>query len=139
MIQSIDIIIHNQIAEIDRAFDSIAQFSRKNNVPDKIIFILHLILDELLTNIISYGYSDDSSHQINVHYALKEGQFTLEIEDDSNPFDPTSAPKPDTETTLEDRKIGGLGIHLVKNMVDSIRYYSAEGKNHLVIEKKFLT
>jgi len=133
---AIEIQILNQIPEIERVCDAIAEFSRKHTVSDKIIFTLHLALDEILTNIISYGYSDTKDHKIDIRYSFQEDFLKLEITDDSNPYDPANAPEPDVDSSLENRKIGGLGIYLIKNMMDDIKYSSKNGKNTLVLTKK---
>jgi len=133
---SIAIQIPNKIPEIERVCDAIAEFSRKHAVSDKIIFTLHLALDEILTNIISYGYSDTEEHIIDIRYSLQQDFLKLEITDDSNPYDPSNAPEPDINASLENRKIGGLGIYLIKNMMDDIKYSSENGKNTLVLTKK---
>lgn len=133
---AIDIKILNKIPEIERVCDAVAEFSRKHSVAEKIIFTLHLAIDEILTNIISYGYSDSDDHNIDIHYSFQEDYLKLVITDDSNPFDPANAPEPDINSDLESRKIGGLGIYLIKNMMDGIEYSSENGKNTLVLTKK---
>ena len=133
---AIEIKIKNKIPEIEHVCDAVAEFSRKHNVVDKIIFTLHLAIDEILTNIISYGYSDTNEHIIDIRYSFQQDYLQLEIIDDSNPYDPSAAPEPDVEASLEDRKIGGLGIYLIKNMMDEIKYSSDNGKNTLVLTKK---
>jgi len=133
---AIEIKIKNKIPEIEHVCDAVAEFSRKHNVVDKIIFTLHLAIDEILTNIISYGYSDTDEHVIDIRYSFLKDYLQLEIIDDSNPYDPSAAPEPDVEASLEDRKIGGLGIYLIKNMMDEIKYSSDNGKNTLVLTKK---
>ena len=89
-----------------------------------------------MTNIISYGYTDQNDHNIDIPYSLEKNQLKLKITDDGNPFDPTQAPKPDLKSDLEHRKIGGLGIYLIKNMMNDIKYSSENGKNTLVLTKK---
>ncbi len=136
MDKSITIQIHNKIPEIEHVCDMVKDFSKKHSVADKIIFTLHLALDEILTNIISYGFSDNNDHLIDICYTLSGDELTLKIVDDSNPYDPANAPTPDVEASLEDRKIGGLGIYLIKNMMDKINYSSKNGKNTLILTKK---
>ncbi len=136
MNKQIELQIHNKIPEIERVCKSIAEFCRGHSISDKIIFSLHLALDEILTNIISYGYSDKNDHLIDIRYSLQNDYLTLEIEDDSNPYDPANAPTPDINACLEDRKIGGLGIYLIKNMMDEIKYSTKNGKNKLILTKK---
>ena len=136
MNKQIELQIHNKTPEIERVCKSIAEFCRGHSISDKIIFSLHLALDEILTNIISYGYSDKNDHLIDIRYSLQNDYLTLEIEDDSNPYDPANAPTPDINACLEDRKIGGLGIYLIKNMMDEIKYSTKNGKNKLILTKK---
>ncbi|HDP68855.1 MAG TPA: ATP-binding protein [Candidatus Marinimicrobia bacterium] len=136
MANLIEIKISNKIPEIEHVCEEITRFSRQYAVPDKDIFTLHLAIDEILTNIISYGYSDKDEHYIEIRYTLEKDYLKLEIIDDSNPFDPADAPEPDVDSNLADRKIGGLGIYLIKNMMDEINYSSKNGKNTLVLTKK---
>lgn len=136
MNKQIDLQIHNKIPEIERVCESIAEFCREHSISDKIIFSLHLALDEILTNIISYGYCDKNDHVIDIRYSLQNDYLTLEIEDDSNPYDPANAATPDINVCLEDRKIGGLGIYLIKSMMGEIKYSTKNGKNKLILTKK---
>ncbi len=99
-------------------------------VSPKLVFHLTLILDELITNIINYGYADFDEHPINVGLSLNGDTLTIRIEDDSEPFNILEAPEPELDVPLEDRErpIGGMGIHLVKNMVKNIDYKREDGK-----------
>ncbi len=119
----------------------VEEFGAANNLPMKVIFKLTLVLDELVTNIISYGYADFDEHPIDVGINLDKGIVTIRIEDDSEPFNILEAPEPELETPLEerDRPIGGMGIHLVKNMVDKIEYSREDGKNVLLLTKEICT
>ncbi|MDD5766185.1 MAG: ATP-binding protein [Candidatus Marinimicrobia bacterium] len=129
--------IINQIPEIEKVCDSVSAFGEENGLSTKIIFAFHLALDEILTNIISYGYRDKDEHVIDINLSLQAGALALEILDDSVPFDPSEAPVPDINQPLEERKIGGLGIYLVKNLMDEVEYKSKDGINRLTLKKKF--
>ncbi|MFA4838239.1 MAG: ATP-binding protein [Candidatus Neomarinimicrobiota bacterium] len=129
--------IPNQIPEIEKVCDIVSTFGEEKGLPQKIIFAFHLALDEILTNIISYGYRDKDEHIIDIHLSLQAGALALEIIDDSVPFDPSDAPVPDVNQPLEERKIGGLGIYLVKNLMDEVEYKSDNGTNRLTLKKKF--
>jgi len=129
--------ITNQIPEIEKVCDSVSTFGEENGLSTKIIFAFHLALDEILTNIISYGYRDKDEHIIDINLSLQAGALALEILDDSVPFDPSEAPVPDINQPLEERKIGGLGIYLVKNLMDEVEYKSKDGINRLTLKKKF--
>ncbi|MGL1863078.1 MAG: ATP-binding protein [Pseudodesulfovibrio sp.] len=113
-------------------------FGEEHGLPKKVIFHLTLVLDELVTNIIDYGYADFDEHPIDVAINLDEEIITIRLEDDSEPFNILEAPEPDLEAPLEERDhLGGMGIHLVKNMVDGIAYAREDNKNVLLLTKKF--
>lgn len=116
-------------------------FGTEHGLPMKVVFHLTLVLDELVTNIISYGYADFDEHPIDVAINLDEEVITIRLEDDSEPFNILEAPEPELDTPLEERErpIGGMGIHLVKNMVDNIEYTREDDKNVLLLTKKFST
>jgi serine/threonine-protein kinase RsbW len=90
---------------------------------------LALVLEELFTNIVSYGYEDVNSHEINVQIKLDGGVLTAIIDDDGIPFDPQNAQVAGTEGSVEDRPVGGLGIHLVFTIVDAFNYERVDGRN----------
>jgi len=136
MPQHYSIRIQNQIPQIAKVCEGIDDFSKQHLIPDKVVFALHLSLDEILTNIISYGYADGGEHEINVCLETDGENLTLIIQDDSRPFDPTQAPEPDLDKPLENRRIGGLGLYLVKNLMDSIEYASNGAINTLTLKKK---
>lgn len=111
-------------------------FGEKHGLPMKIVFHLNLVLDELITNIIDYGYADFDEHPIDVFVCLDGNILTIRIEDDSEPFNILEAPEPDMDVPLEEREHpGGMGIHLVKNMVHHIDYRRENGKNVLQLTK----
>jgi anti-sigma regulatory factor (Ser/Thr protein kinase) len=99
---------------------------------------LNLALEEILTNIISYGYTDNREHEIRVSLSVQPGEVTAEVEDDGRPFNPLEAPEPDTAKSLEEKMIGGLGIHLVRKLTDGLEYQRQEEKNRLVMKKHLL-
>lgn len=126
-----------ELSEIPQLAEEVEGFLKEHGVPPKVIFSLNLALDELLTNTLSYGFTpEEGERQVRVRMRLERGQITTELEDNGRPFDPLSdAPEPDLNASLEERRVGGLGVHLVKKMVDSVRYHHAEGHNHLLLSK----
>jgi len=112
-------------------------FGEANGLPGKIIFHLTLVLDELITNIIDYGYADFDEHPIDISLSMDGDILTIRVEDDSEPFNILEAPEPELDVPLEerDRPIGGMGIHLIKNMVHGIEYEREDGKNVLTLSK----
>jgi serine/threonine-protein kinase RsbW len=93
-------------------------------------------MKETLTNIISYGYRDNREHQVKVRLSVQLAEVSVEIEDDGQPFNPLEAPEPDITKPLEERKIGGLGIHLVRKLMDRLEYKGQGERSLLTIKKK---
>lgn len=116
----------------------VEEFGAAHGLPQKVVFHLTLCLDELITNIIDYGYADFDEHPIDVVVSIVDDIITIRIEDDSEPFNILTAPEPELDTPLEERvrPVGGMGIHLVKNMVDHIDYTRENGRNVLLLSKR---
>ncbi|WP_229591595.1 SpoIIE family protein phosphatase [Pseudodesulfovibrio sediminis] len=115
----------------------VEEFGNAHGLHPKIVFHLTLVLDELITNIISYGYADFDEHPIDVSISIDGDILTIQVEDDSTPFNILDAPPPELDVPLEERgkPVGGMGIHLVKNMVHHIDYKREGGKNVLTLSK----
>lgn len=100
-------------------------------VASRLRYTVRLTIEELLTNIIKYGYEDSAEHLIYLDFALGP-PATLRIEDDGRPFDPTlSAPVPDLDAPIAERPIGGLGLHLIRAQTAAMRYARRDGINRL--------
>lgn len=136
MTETLSITLHNRISELERLGRVVATFGEEHHLPDKVLYAVNLALDEIVTNIISYGYDDQADHQILLRLSLQGKELTAEVEDDGKPFNPLEAPEPDLGQPLEERKVGGLGIHLIRNMMDGMDYRRQSGKNLLVMKKK---
>lgn len=128
--------LKNQLPEIERLSGEIEAFGEAHDFPMKTIFEINVSLDELLTNIISYGYEDSAEHTIEVTLRLDGSQLEIIICDDGTPFNPLQVPPPDLTASLEDKPIGGLGLHLVRKMMNNVHYQHKNGKNclHLIKE-----
>lgn len=99
--------------------------------PD-ILFKIELVLEELLTNVIHYAYNVDDNGDMEVGCSLADDStFHLFIHDWGRPFDPLARQDPDITQGIDERGIGGLGIHLVRRMVDQITYQREAGSNVL--------
>jgi serine/threonine-protein kinase RsbW len=127
--------IDNDIAEIARVTSLIDDFGQRHKVPDAIVFHLKLAFDELLTNIISYGFPDGGRHKITTVIWLEGNKLIAEIIDDGIAFDPLSRPVPDTGAAMEDRDIGGLGIHFIRTVMDAVEYRRSAEQNYLKMVK----
>ncbi len=127
--------LDNRLSELDKLADEVERFGEANGFSPRTTYQIRLVLDELLTNVISYGYKDQGAHEIEVAMRLADGLLTVRLEDDATPFNPVEAGQPDLQCPVEDRPIGGLGIHLVKKIMDRVEYERKEGKNLLTLVK----
>jgi len=127
--------LKSKLCELDNLCEQVERFGKSNGLSSKCIFEANLALDELFTNIISYGFNDKKEHIIEITIALKNNTLVFHIEDDGIPFNPTEADAPDMECTIEDCKIGGLGIYLAKNLMDEVCYQRCNEKNILTLKK----
>lgn len=132
---SLSLELTNRLPEIQRMIDCVEAFGRRNALPENVVWQFALALDELVTNVVSYGYRDEDPHAIVVSMRLSDGWLTADIVDDGIAFDPLQTPPPDLDADLDGRPIGGLGVHFVRKMMDSVEYRRDGGKNHLTIAK----
>jgi phosphoserine phosphatase RsbU/P len=134
----LEIKLNNRLSELDRFSQTLSEFGQRHGLTSKVMHDLNLAMEEILTNIISYGYTDERDHEITVRLSAQLGEVSVEIEDDGQPFNPLEAPEPDITKPLEERKIGGLGIHLVRKLMDGVEYKRQGERNLLAIKKKTL-
>ena len=127
--------LKSNLSELDKLCQQLEKFGQSLGLSKKCIFEINLALDELFTNIISYGFADDDEHVIKVTLTPQNETLCLCIEDDGMPFNPVDAKEPELECTVEDCKIGGLGIHLLRNLMDEICYERCGDKNVLTLKK----
>ena len=112
-------------------------FAKDNELPNKVIHDVQLALDEIVTNIVEYGYDDDDKHFIDIKFILNEKSLKIIIIDDAKPYNILDNKDPDTSLSLDEKPIGGLGIYLVKRLMTNIDYDYRDGKNHLLLTKSF--
>ncbi|HVN84035.1 MAG TPA: ATP-binding protein [Candidatus Binatia bacterium] len=125
----------NRLAELERVGHAIAEFGTEHAVSSKALFEINLAVDELLTNTISYGYDGDAEHEIIVRLCLQADELLIEVEDDGRPFDPLTVDAPAVDQSLEDRRVGGLGVFLVRKVMDELAYRREHGRNILTMRK----
>jgi anti-sigma regulatory factor (Ser/Thr protein kinase) len=127
--------IRNEVSEIRKLAEAIIAFGEKNRLSAEAIFDAHLALEEVVINIISYGFEEGSEHPILVDFRMEGRELILEVQDDAPPFNPLDVPKPDLKKPLEEHELGGLGIFLVRQIMDSVEYRREGGKNILTMRK----
>ena len=96
---------------------------------------LNLAIEEAVVNVMQYAYPEGTKGTVNIVATIADGVLSFVISDSGKPFDPTAAPPVDISLPVEDRPVGGLGIHLVRHLMDAVRYERRDGKNVLTLEK----
>lgn len=121
----------NDLQELVRVDNFIDEFSRQYGLSRQISHNLNLILEEVLTNIISYGYADNKEHIIVLELRFVKDVIHVTVCDDGIAFNPLTIEPPALNEKIEDRRIGGLGIHIVKTITDDLSYQRIDDKNIL--------
>lgn len=129
----LELTVPNRLSENSRVKEHFDTFSEHYGIPKQVRLKMDVVFDELLTNIISYAYQDDQEHNIGIKVELSAGRLKVSMVDDGIPFNPLGVETPDTALPLEERKIGGLGIHLVRNMMDKVSYRRRIDKNVITV------
>ena len=127
--------LKNSLSELDNLCQNLEDFGQKIGLSKKLIFEINLALDELFTNIICYGFKDEEEHIIKVTITPQNEELCLRIEDDGIPFNPIDFETPDVACSVENCKIGGLGIHIMRKLMDEICYQRCDDKNILTLKK----
>ena len=120
-------------AGIAGAAEGLARFQADHGLDVEAGWPVYVALDEILSNIVRHGGGHGKGPIIEVTFAVAAAGLEVTIVDDGPEFDPLKAPEPDLTSPIEERQPGGLGVHLVKRLMDRVEYARREGRNHLVI------
>lgn len=131
--------LKNRIAEIAALGERLGEFAAVHQLTPNVLHDLNLALEEAVTNIISHGYSDHREHEILVCIRVESGAVIAELKDDARPFNPLTVPEADATKPLDERTAGGLGIHLMRKLMDGIEYQRLEDGNLLIMKKNLET
>lgn len=137
--KALSLVLKNDGYEMVRFSEAVDDFAEENDFREHDRYELQLCLEEVVMNIINYGFDDLEEHDIHVDMQLQDDNQTVvaRIIDDGKQFDPlTDAQKPDLDSLLEDNAMGGIGFRLVHKYVDDISYEHRDGRNHLTLTKK---
>ena len=119
-----------------RLLQLLQAFAEKHEVSPRVVHAADQALEEHLTNVMTYGYEDDSPHKILVRLGIARDALQIEVEDDGKPFNPLEQPKPDLAIPLVDRPIGGLGIFLIRQFMDELNYRRKADHNIFQMRKR---
>jgi len=128
--------LKNDQAETRHVEHWIREFAEAAGLSASVKQAIDLVLVEWLTNVISYAFADDAEHWITLRLTRLPGEVCIEIEDDGREFNPLARPPVDTTVPLEQRSVGGLGIHMVTQFMDAVEYRREGGRNVLTLRKR---
>jgi serine/threonine-protein kinase RsbW len=129
--------LKNQIADLEKINSALERLRRQLGFSNRCKCETNLVLEELFTNIISYGYGDGKDHEVLLRIRIEPQQMQIEIEDDGKPFDPLTAEMPCLTADLDKRDVGGLGVFFARKFADQIHYERVGDKNIIKITKRF--
>ncbi|MBO7083645.1 MAG: SpoIIE family protein phosphatase [Bacteroidales bacterium] len=130
------LVLHNDIQQIPQLADFVETIAHEKHLSQSLAMGINLALEEAVSNVILYAYPKETDGLVDVEAILRKESLEFIIVDSGVPFDPTAAPDVDTNLPAEERSIGGLGIHLVRELMDSVSYERKDGKNYLRMIKK---
>ena len=135
--QTIDIAIRNDVAELGSLRDRLERLGRELGIPSKPLMQMQVALDEIVSNVIKYGWPEGGNHRLLVRITARDDRIEVEIVDDGRAFDPRQAPPPERLPAGRRPRPGGVGIHMVKQLVDKVEYERSGGRNRTVMTKRY--
>jgi len=127
--------IENRVEELAVLAGKIDELAEKWSLSMPLTMNINLVLEEAVSNVIFYAFNDPDKHLIQISLSLENKTLTLEITDDGISFNPLSRLAPDVSLPVEERPIGGLGILLIKKMMDQVSYSRVNNQNRLTLLK----
>ena len=134
--RSTRIAIRNKIAELAALREALKRFCTEHAIDEKTVTQLQVSLDEVVSNVIKYAWPEGGMHELSVRMTAIEHGVRIEVVDDGRAFDPRAARAPEPRKPGRRIRPGGVGIHMVRQLVDEIEYFRHEGRNHVVLTKR---
>jgi len=125
--------MENNPPELVRLLQKANGFMESRSLPAAAVYKANLVLEEILTNILKYAFTDSDAHRVDVQLALRDRELTIQIMDDGLEFDPLAIPGPEMKNSILEATEGGLGVHLVRQTADAITYRRDASRNILTM------
>lgn len=135
----VEITIVNQVSELARVARLLDRLGAERHLASETVKDMQIALDEVLNNITKYAYPDKAEHKIHICLRVLDNVLEAVVEDRGAPFDPLAVPAPDVSAPLHERRVGGVGMHFVRNLLDEVIYDRIGERNRLVLRKHFKT
>ncbi len=129
--------VRNRIEEFPGVSETVEALGQEEDWPPDVSYAIVLALEEVATNVVRHGGGEQGTSEIEIEVVSTDEEVRVEVRDSGKPFDPFhDAPEPDIDAALEDRKIGGLGVHFVRVLMDEASYRREDGRNHVTLVKR---
>jgi anti-sigma regulatory factor (Ser/Thr protein kinase) len=129
--------IRNEIGELEVLRAGLNRFCADNAVAQNTVTQLQVVLDEIVSNVIKYAWPEGGAHELSVTLTAGAHSLQMEVVDDGRAFNPLTAPAPQLDVPGSERRPGGVGIHITKQLVDDIAYFREDDCNHILLTKRF--
>lgn len=136
--QTTCLVIRNDVADLESVSRAMESIGAEHGVPQISLFQLQVAIDEIVSNVIKYAWSDGESHEIDIRITVRANGVEVEIIDDGQMFDPLAAPEPEKPLPGRRPRPGGLGVHMVKRLVDEFAYARNGERNHTLLTKRWV-
>jgi len=131
----IDATLSNRAHPMERLEAVLDRVAEHYRLPRDVMTDLRIALDEVVSNILKYAYADNAGHDISIHCEIRDGRLETTVEDDGAAFDPLEAPSPNLDVPIASRKVGGLGIHFLKELMNDVTYERIGDRNRLTLRQ----
>ena len=128
-------VIENQIGELTSLAEKIEKIAEEWEISPALAMNMNLVIEEALSNIIFYAFTDKNKHEIKVSVSVDNDILTIKITDDGIPFNPLEQKQPDINLPAEERPVGGLGIFLMSQIMDEMQCCRKGNENILTLKK----
>jgi len=135
--RTVQLTIHNELSEIEQLRDAVDRLGGELNVPTRSLIQLQVALDEIVSNVIRHAWPSGGAHQFRVRVTLGPKTAEVEVIDDGKSFDPRRAPPPPDLPAGEKLPVGGRGLAMLSQLVDSIGYARVDGCNRTTLKKNW--
>ncbi len=129
--------VRNRIEELPGVSEAVEALAEEQGWAQDVTYAVVLSLEEVATNVVRHGGGEPGGSEIQIEVRSSDDEVRVEVRDGGRAFDPFhEAPEPDVDASIEDRKIGGLGVHFVKILMDETDYSREDGRNHVTMVKR---
>lgn len=135
MPKRLSLVLANNTAEILRLVEAVEAFAQEQDLPPDAAYAMTLCLDEMAANSIRYAYGQGVEREVMVELVVREHDLLGTVTDQGPPFNPLDLQAPNLDLPIDDRGVGGLGIHIVRTMMDDVTYARVDDRNVVTMRK----